>query len=56
LQDETGNPVSLKEGAEIEVTIEAEPEQRRPRNSQRRKNPLDELWNGTRKPLAEVSV
>ncbi len=26
LQDPTGNPVSLKKGAEVEVTIEADPE------------------------------
>jgi predicted DNA-binding antitoxin AbrB/MazE fold protein len=31
LQDEAGNPVSLKEGAEVEVTIEAESEATTPK-------------------------
>jgi predicted DNA-binding antitoxin AbrB/MazE fold protein len=31
LQDKTGKPVSLKEGAEVEVTIEAEPEATKPK-------------------------
>ena len=31
LQDGTGNPVTLKEGAEVEVTIEAEPEATTPK-------------------------
>ncbi|MHB8412862.1 MAG: hypothetical protein ACYDDI_13080 [Candidatus Acidiferrales bacterium] len=31
LHDKAGNPVSLKEGAQVEVTIEADPEQTTPR-------------------------
>jgi hypothetical protein len=31
LQDEAGNAVSLKEGADVEVTIEAEPEATKPK-------------------------
>jgi hypothetical protein len=31
LQDEAGNAVSLKEGADVEVTIEAEPEATTPK-------------------------
>jgi hypothetical protein len=33
LQDEDGNPVSLKKGAEVEVTIAAEPKDIKPKNS-----------------------
>lgn len=40
LQDETGNPVSLKEGAQVEVTIEAPPEATTPQE-QKGKNPSD---------------
>jgi hypothetical protein len=32
LQDEDGNPVSLKKGAEVEVTIAAEPKDIKPKN------------------------
>jgi len=32
LQDEDGNPVSLKNGAEVEVTIAAEPKDIKPKN------------------------
>jgi hypothetical protein len=32
LQDEDGNPVSLKKGAEVEVTIAAEPKDVKPKN------------------------
>ena len=32
LQDEAGNPVSLKKGAEVEVTIAAEPEATKPKD------------------------
>jgi hypothetical protein len=31
LQDGAGNPVSLKNGAKVEVTIEAEPEETKPK-------------------------
>jgi hypothetical protein len=34
LQDEAGNPVSLKKGAEVEVTIAAEPKDVKARASQ----------------------
>jgi hypothetical protein len=33
LQDENGNPVSLKKGAEVEVTIAADPKDLKPKNS-----------------------
>lgn len=33
LQDAEGNPVSLKKGAEVEVTIEAEPEATTPKKN-----------------------
>jgi hypothetical protein len=32
LQDEAGNPVSLKKGADVEVTIAAEPEATKPKD------------------------
>jgi hypothetical protein len=32
LQDDNGNPVSLKKGAEVEVTIAAEPKDVKPKN------------------------
>lgn len=32
LKDEDGNPVSLKKGAEVEVTIAAEPKDIKPKN------------------------
>jgi hypothetical protein len=32
LQDEEGNPVSLKKGADVEVTIAAEPKDIKPKN------------------------
>jgi hypothetical protein len=32
LQDENGNPVSLKKGADVEVTIAAEPKDIKPKN------------------------
>lgn len=37
LQDEKGHPVRLKEGAEVEVTIEAEPEATEPKGNARSK-------------------
>jgi hypothetical protein len=33
LQDENGNQVALKPGAQVEVTIEADPNDTRPRES-----------------------
>lgn len=36
LQDETGNAVSLKEGAQVEVTIEAPPEATTPQGQKRK--------------------
>jgi len=37
LQDAAGNPVSLKKGAEVEVTIEAEPEATTPKKDSEKK-------------------
>ena len=41
LQDENGKPVSLKPGAEVEVTIEAEKHATVPKNSSDSKQPPD---------------
>jgi hypothetical protein len=42
LQDENGKPVSLKPGAEVEVTIEAEKEATVPKNSSDSIRPADQ--------------
>ena len=39
LKDEAGNPVGLKVGAEVEVTIEAESEATTPKNQREAKKP-----------------
>ena len=41
LQDESGQPVSLKPGAEVQVTIEAEKRGTEPKNSSDAKQPAD---------------
>ncbi len=43
LQDKWGNEVALKKGAQVDVTIEAGPEEQSPRNSRRQQNPLNDL-------------
>jgi hypothetical protein len=43
LQDEAGNPVSLKQGAEVEVTIAAKPEATTPVKPTETNEPLDQL-------------
>ena len=42
LQDENGKPVSLKPGAEVEVTIEAEKQSTEPKDSPSSKQPADQ--------------
>ena len=41
LQDENGKPLSLKPGAEVEVTIEAEKQATEPKKVSDRNNPAD---------------